>query len=94
MTETGTRQRGVRKERKGVVVARSGDKSIVVRVAQRRQHPRYGKVVRTYKKLHVHDERNEASEGDRVRVAECRPRSRLKRWRLVELLARDETSEG
>jgi len=88
MTETGIRERGVRKERKGVVVARSGDKSIVVRITHRKQHPRYGKVVRYYTKLHVHDEKNDARTGDTVRVAECRPMSRLKRWRLVEILER------
>ena len=74
-----------RKERLGVVLSRSGEKSVVVQVEGRRQHPRYGKVVRFRKKLHVHDEKNEARLGDKVRIEECRPISRLKRWRLIEI---------
>ena len=53
-----------------------------------KRHPRYQKIVRTTKKLHVHDERNDAREGDTVRVIECRPMSRTKRWRLDEVLER------
>ena len=74
-----------RKERLGVVLSRSGEKSVVVQVEGRRQHPLYGKVVRFRKKLHVHDEKNEARLGDKVRIEECRPISRLKRWRLIEI---------
>ena len=73
----------VRKKRQGVVLSRSGEKSVVVLVEGRRQHPFYGKVVRFRKKFHVHDEKNEANLGDNVRIEECRPISRLKRWRLV-----------
>jgi small subunit ribosomal protein S17 len=74
-----------RKERQGVVLSRSGAKSVVVLVEGRRQHPLYGKVVRFKKKFHVHDEKNEANLGDKVRIAECRPISHLKRWRLLEV---------
>ena len=76
---------GSRKERRGVVLSRSGEKSVVVLVEGRRQHPLYGKVVRFKKKFHVHDEKNEAKLGDKVRIEECRPISRHKRWRLIEV---------
>jgi len=87
MTEADTRTRGIRLQRKGVVVSRSGDKSLTVQVERRRQHPRYGKVMRQFKKFHVHDERNEAKVGDHVVIVECRPISRTKRWRLAEIVA-------
>ena len=86
MAETATQTRGLRKERKGLVVSRSGNKSIVVRVERRIQHPLYGKTVRQYRKFHVHDEENAAGVGDTVRIMETRPLSRLKRWRLIEVL--------
>ena len=86
MTEADTRTRGIRLQRKGVVVSRSGDKSLTVQVERRRQHPRYGKVMRQFKKFHVHDERNEAKVGDHVVIVECRPISRTKRWRLAEIV--------
>ncbi len=79
------RRRGVRKERKGVVVSKSGDKSIVVLVERRKPHPRYGKVVKQSRKCHAHDENNEASVGDTVRIVETRPLSHMKRWRLLEI---------
>jgi small subunit ribosomal protein S17 len=75
--------RNSRKHRKGVVLSKSGNKSIVVQSERRRVHPEYGKVVRLFKKYHVHDERNEAQVGDLVEITECRPLSRLKHWRLV-----------
>jgi small subunit ribosomal protein S17 len=78
--------RGVRKHRRGVVVSRSGNKTIVVRVETREPHPFYGKVVRKLRKFHVHDEKNEAAVGNTVRIVECRPLSRLKRWRLLEVV--------
>jgi len=74
-----------RKERLGVVLSRSGEKSLVVLVEGRRQHPFYGKVVRFRNKFHVHDEKNVANLGDKVRIVECRPISKLKRWRLLEV---------
>jgi small subunit ribosomal protein S17 len=82
-TATAAEVRNHRKHRKGVVVSKSGDKSIVVQAERRRVHPQYGKVVREFKKYHAHDERNEAKVGDQVEIAECRPMSRLKHWRLV-----------
>jgi small subunit ribosomal protein S17 len=77
-----------RKLRQGVVVSDGGDKTITVRIDVARQHRMYGKIVRTSSTLHAHDEGNEASVGDTVRVIESRPLSRTKRWRLVEILER------
>ncbi len=75
-----------RKTRQGVVVSAARDKTITVLLETSRAHPVYGKTVRSSSKLHAHDERNEAGEGDLVRIVECRPLSRQKRWRLVEIL--------
>jgi small subunit ribosomal protein S17 len=77
---------GKRKVRQGVVVSGKGDKTITVRIDRVGRHRVYGKVIRATSTLHAHDERNEAGEGDLVRVVECRPLSRMKRWRLVEIL--------
>ena len=79
-------ERKARKVRQGVVASISGDKSIVVKITERKRHPKYGKMVNSSKKLHVHDEKNEAGLGDTVRVMECRPLSATKRWRLVEIV--------
>jgi small subunit ribosomal protein S17 len=79
-------RRGKRKVRQGVVVSNKADKTITVRIDLVRAHPVYGKVVRESSTLHAHDERNQAREGDVVRVMECRPLSRMKRWRLVDVL--------
>jgi small subunit ribosomal protein S17 len=76
------------KVRQGVVVSAKPDKTITVRIDVTRRHRVYKKIVRTSSTLHVHDERNDANEGDLVRVVESRPISRLKRWRLVEVLER------
>jgi small subunit ribosomal protein S17 len=78
--------KGRRKERKGIVVSKSGNKSIVILVERRSQHPVYGKTVRHNRKFHVHDEKNEAGLGDIVQIVECRPMSRMKRWRLLEII--------
>lgn len=86
MVESKTRTRGVRKERSGVVVGKSGDKSLVVSVERRLRHPLYKKVIKRFKKFHAHDEENVAKVGDRVRIVESRPISRIKRWRLVEVV--------
>ena len=86
MSDGVKKERGSRKERNGKVVSKSGDKSLVVLVERRKPHPLYGKVVTYSRKYHVHDEENAAKVGDRVRIVECRPVSRLKRWRLVEVL--------
>lgn len=77
-----------RKERTGVVVSDRMEKTVVVQVDGQRRHPMYGKTVRWTSKLKAHDEGNEAKVGDRVRVAETRPLSRTKRWRLVEIVER------
>lgn len=77
-----------RKVREGTVVSRSGRKSVVVEVEMRRPHPRYGKVIRLRRRWHAHDEKEEAVVGDRVRIEESRPLSRLKRWRVVAVIRR------
>ena len=76
------------KTRQGVVVSAKPDKTITVRIDITRRHREYKKIVRGSTKLHAHDERNEAHEGDTVRIVESRPISRTKRWRLVEVLER------
>ena len=76
------------KSRQGIVVSDKAAKTITVRVDTSRRHRRYKKIVRSSKKLHAHDEHNEAHEGDLVRVVETRPLSATKRWRLIEVLER------
>ena len=76
------------KTRQGVVVSAKPDKTITVRIDVARRHRQYKKIVRESTTLHAHDERNEAHEGDTVRVVESRPLSRTKRWRLTEILER------
>ena len=83
--------RGSRKERLGEVISSKMTKTIVVRVERRFQHPRFKKVVTSYKKFYAHDEKNEAKPGDRVRIEETRPLSKLKRWRLVQVVSKAET---
>ena len=84
----------------GQVVSRAGDKTIVVEVSRRVRHPFYKRYVNRRKKFYAHDERNQCRIGDRVRIAETRPLSRLKRWRLIEILQRpavevvEESREG
>jgi small subunit ribosomal protein S17 len=77
-----------RKIREGVVASISMDKTIVVRVVDRVRHPRYDKTMQRTGRLYAHDATNDAKVGDRVRVQETRPLSKLKRWRLVEILDR------
>jgi small subunit ribosomal protein S17 len=79
---------GRAKERTGLVVSDKADKTIIVRVDYQRRHKRYRKILRSSVTLHAHDERNDANAGDTVRVQECRPMSRSKRWRLVGVLER------
>jgi small subunit ribosomal protein S17 len=79
---------GKPKVRQGIVVSDKADKTVVVRVDIARRHKRYHKILRSSMTLHVHDERNDAHAGDTVRVQECRPMSRTKRWRLLEVLER------
>ena len=86
-----TSSRGDRKERVGYVVSDKMDKTIVVRVDRRVRHPRYEKVLTLAGRFYAHDEKNEAKVGDRVRIIETRPLSRLKRWRLIEILDKGQT---
>ncbi len=79
---------GTAQVRQGVVTSNKADKTITVRVDIAKRHPKYQKIVRSSKKLHVHDEANDAGVGDLVRVVETRPMSRTKRWRLVEVVER------
>lgn len=78
--------RNSRKVRQGVVVSISGDKTAVVMIEERKPHRVYGKMITTTKKLHAHDENNECGVGDTVRVMETRPLSKMKRWRLIEIV--------
>ena len=79
-------ERGRDQQRRGVVVSAAMDKTIVVRVDSIKAHPKYKKVIRRSKKLHAHDEQNQAKAGDVVRIVETRPLSKTKRWRLAEVL--------
>ena len=83
-----TERSNPRKVREGLVVSDIQNKTAVVQVNDRVRHRKYSKTVQRSKKLHVHDETNEMQIGDRVRIQETRPVSRLKRWRLVEILER------
>ncbi len=89
-TETaGTATRlNARKVREGIVVSTKMDKTAVVAVVDRVRHPRYRKTMQRTTKLYAHDEANDVREGDRVRIQETRPLSKLKRWRVVEVLER------
>ena len=87
MAET-TERPDRRKVREGLVVSDVQDKTAIVETVDRVRHRRYAKTVQRTKRLHVHDEDNQLSVGDRVRVQETRPLSKLKRWRLVEILER------
>jgi len=89
MTDTPNIVRGNRKERIGQVLSSKMDKTIVVQVERRFAHPTFKKVVTQYKKLYAHDEKREAKPGDRVRIEETRPISRLKRWRLIEVVEKN-----
>lgn len=86
--ETAAKRVNRRKVREGLVVSVSMDKTAVVAAVDRVRHPRYVKTVQRTKRLYAHDENNETRVGDRVRIAETRPMSKLKRWRLVEILER------
>jgi small subunit ribosomal protein S17 len=83
-------KRGNRKERVGEVVSNKMTKTIVVRVQRRFPHPQFKKIVTAYKKFYAHDEKAEAKIGDTVRIEETRPMSKLKRWKLVEVVERNE----
>ena len=79
-------QRNSRKVRQGVVASASNDKTIVVKITERKPHPIYKKMMTSSKKLHAHDELNEAGVGDTVQIMETRPLSKMKRWRLVHIV--------
>ncbi|HHJ99399.1 MAG TPA: 30S ribosomal protein S17 [Actinobacteria bacterium] len=79
-------ERNSRKERQGVVVSAAGEKTCVVQVQDRKRHPLYGKMITRSAKFHAHDENNECGVGDVVRIMETRPISKMKRWRLVEIV--------
>jgi small subunit ribosomal protein S17 len=92
MPETNTApvlERGTKKERLGEVISSKMAKTIVVRVERRFPHPKFKKVVTQFNKFYAHDEKNEAKPGDKVRIQECRPLSRTKRWRLVEVVEKN-----
>ncbi len=87
-TEESGNVRRARAVRTGTVVSAKGDKTIVVRVTRKVKHPLYDRFIKKSTKLHAHDETNDAREGDVVRVMGTRPLSKLKRWRLVEVVER------
>ena len=86
-------RKNTRKEREGIVVSDAMNKTVVVSAERRITHPVYGKILRRSKKFYVHDENNEAKKGDKVVIAETRPLSKTKRWRLVEIQVRADGSE-
>ena len=86
--EITTARENRRKVREGLVVSNGMDKTAVVAVIERVRHPRYAKTVQRTKRLYAHDEQNDVRVGDRVRIQETRPLSKLKRWRVVEVLER------
>ncbi len=81
-----TSERGARKTRTGEVISSGMNKTIVVRTVTRVPHAKFGKIVKQTKRFYVHDEEGKAQVGDTVRIAETRPLSKLKRWRLVEVV--------
>ena len=85
-TETEPAARAARKTRTGEVVSSSMNKTIVVRTVTRVPHPKFGKIIKQMKKFYAHDEQNQAKPGDTVRIMETRPMSKLKRWRLVDVV--------
>jgi small subunit ribosomal protein S17 len=93
-TKTIETARGHRKQRHGQVISNKMAKTIVVRVERRFPHPRYRKVVKAYKKFYAHDEKGDAKPGDWVRIEETRPLSKTKRWRLLEIVERNQLAEA
>ncbi len=79
-------ERALRKERVGLVTSSKMNKSIVVSVERREKHPKYGKFIKKTQKFMAHDEKNECGIGDTVRIMETRPLSKLKRWRMVQIV--------
>jgi small subunit ribosomal protein S17 len=81
-------ERNLRKERTGIVVSNKMQNTIVIAVKRKVKHPMYGKFVNRTSKFYAHDEKNECNIGDTVKIMETRPLSKLKRWRLVEIIER------
>jgi len=79
-------KRTLRKQKIGIVVSNKMDKTIVVKVDRRVRHPKYGKFIKRSTKFYAHDEKNECSIGDKVSIMETRPLSKMKRWRLIEII--------
>ena len=90
MPETMIRE-NLRKKRIGIVLSNKMKKTIVVQIKRKALHPLYGKVIEKAAKFKVHDEKNEAQIGDKVRIEETRPLSKDKRWRLIEILSHGHT---
>ncbi|MEI6633556.1 MAG: 30S ribosomal protein S17 [Chlamydiota bacterium] len=86
--------RGKRKRRVGTVVSDASGKTVIVEVGRVQRHAKYDKVMRAHTRCYVHDEGEEAGTGDVVRIEECRPMSRLKRWRLVEIVKKGKGVSG
>jgi len=82
------KNRNLRKERIGVVVSNSMNKSVAVEVERKMKHPKYGKFIKLTKKFIAHDEQNTCNVGDTVKIMETRPLSKTKNWRLVEIIER------
>ena len=72
----------------GVVISKSGNKSVKIAIDYKVRHPKYGKYIRRRTKIGVHDEHNQGGVGDVIEIAECRPRSKTKNWRLVKVLTK------
>ena len=88
MSEANNTDRAARKVREGLVISNKMEKTAVIAVVERVKHKKYDKTVLRTKKLYAHDETNDVNVGDRVRVMEIRPMSKLKRWRVTEVLER------
>ncbi len=88
MSEDSAIERGRRKVREGIVVSSGMNKTVVVAITERVRHPRYQRTVQRTKRLYVHDAESQSRIGDTVRVMETRPISKLKRWRLIEIVER------
>jgi len=86
-TPAAEEKRALRKTRVGVVVSDKMNKTRTIEIVTRVPHPKFGKIIKQSKRFHVHDEENKSQVGDRVRIAETRPYSKTKRWRLLEVLA-------
>jgi len=80
----------VKRTKQGTVISNKADKTITVLLERQVKHPLYGKYIKRSSKVHAHDENNACGEGDTVSIAECRPISKTKAWRLVEILERKE----